>query len=116
MCLNQILKNEQLALMQHPAADNPDDMLKHRRKLSLFAQILDDYPYPHRPYFLSNDRGSPSVPKLSGSQRLLPGVAVWENEGGLVKETSSQKHSNCESDKSKVEKSKVYGKLPSQST
>ncbi len=86
MCLNQILKDEQLVLMEHVDAANLPGIRKHRRKLSLFVEILKDHPYAHRPFSSLNGHGWPSVPKASGPPRLSSGVAAWENEGGLVKQ------------------------------
>ncbi len=73
MSINDILKDEQLTLMEHAAAVDTGEIRGHRRKLSLFAALLTDYPYPHRPFVHSN-----------GAERSPPGLAAWENEGGRV--------------------------------
>lgn len=73
MSINDILMDEQLTLMQHAAAVDTGEIRGHRRKLSLFAAILTDHPYPHRPFVPSNC-----------AERALPGLAAWENEGGQV--------------------------------
>lgn len=50
MCLNELLRDEQIALMRHAATTNPAEISVHRRTLSLFSKALTAYPYPHRPY------------------------------------------------------------------
>ncbi len=89
MCLNQILKEEQLTLMRHDAATGSGNIRKHRRKLSLFVQILDDHPYPHRQFSPLNARPGQSIAKAACAPHSLPGVATWENEGGRVENARS---------------------------
>lgn len=96
MCLNQILKTEQLTLMRHAVATTPIDARKHRRKLSLFVKLLDEHPYPHRQYSPSHKLEGHSIPESAGAPLQSPGVAVWENEGGRVEGAGLQKHSNRE--------------------
>jgi hypothetical protein len=74
MCLNQILKNEQITLMRHAAANKSRDIGKYRLKLNMFEKLLKAHPYPHRPYFQYDDIETPSGPS--------PALAKWENEGG----------------------------------
>jgi len=53
MCLNELLHNEQITLMRYAAASEPAVLDAQRRKLSMFAHMLEAHPYPHRPYDLS---------------------------------------------------------------
>jgi hypothetical protein len=80
MCLNRILKNEQIALMRYSAASDPAEVGTYRRKLSLFGRQLNAHPYPHRPYSQRtlDSRIGGAVPARAGKAAL----AEWENEGG----------------------------------
>lgn len=73
MSLNDILMDEQLTLMRYAVAVDTGEIRGHRRRLSLLATLLTDYPYPHRPFVYSN-----------AAERPLPCLAEWENEGGRV--------------------------------
>ncbi|MFK4875310.1 hypothetical protein [Novosphingobium sp. ZW T3_23] len=50
MCLNQILFDEQIALIGCNTLGNPVQMQRHRQQLADASQLLRAYPYPHRPY------------------------------------------------------------------
>lgn len=50
MCLNQILFDEQIALIGCNSSVDSVHMLRHRRQLVVTSQLLRAYPYPHRPY------------------------------------------------------------------
>ena len=50
MCMNQILKNEQITLIRYSEATDQNVMAAQRRKLNLFGHILQAHPYVHRPY------------------------------------------------------------------
>lgn len=54
MALNQILRNEQIILMQHAAATDPSEIREHHRQLGRFAGKLSLFAYPHRPYVSLN--------------------------------------------------------------
>jgi len=79
MCLNQILKNEQITLIRHAAATDPVESRKHRRKLTMFKHLLAAYPYSHRPYSRQNIVEKPPVPRQAARS---PALSAWENEGG----------------------------------
>jgi len=71
MDLNQILKNEQIALMQHSTASDPAQTGTYRRKLSLFSRQLESHPYPHRPYPQRVRDGETGGPTLKNSKGKL---------------------------------------------
>ncbi|SFG09736.1 hypothetical protein SAMN05518801_107108 [Novosphingobium sp. CF614] len=50
MCLNQIFKDEQLALMQYSGAANAHEIASCQRELGHLLASFRSYPYPHRPY------------------------------------------------------------------
>jgi hypothetical protein len=50
MCPNQILFDEQIALIGCNTSVNSVHMLRHRRQLAITPRLLRAYPYPHRPY------------------------------------------------------------------
>ena len=50
MCLNQILFDEQIALIGCNTLGNPVQMRRHRQQLADASRLLRAYPYPHRPY------------------------------------------------------------------
>lgn len=80
MCLNRILKDEQIALMRYSAASDPAVARFYRSKLSLFGRLLEAQPYPHRPYPRRTQdlRIGGVAPTRFGKSAL----AGWENEGG----------------------------------
>ncbi len=82
MCLNQILKNEQITLMRHAAADDSTVIRTQRRKLNMFEKLLKAHPYAHRPYSPANNSDGRQGAESKGSSGLIPSLADWENEGG----------------------------------
>ena len=50
MCLNQILFDEQIALMRCHAASDPAHIRRHRGHMADASRLVAAYPYPHRPY------------------------------------------------------------------
>lgn len=77
MCLNQILKNEQVALMRYAAATDPAEIGMLRRKLVVFRRVLESRPYGHRPY------PKPAViagPPSSGRKATRPAAPTAECE------------------------------------
>ena len=50
MCLNQILFDEQIALIGCNTSGNSVQIRRHRQKIAMTARLLRAYPYPHRPY------------------------------------------------------------------
>jgi hypothetical protein len=49
MCLNQLLRSEQITLMRYATATDPTAINVLRRKLSIVELLLHAHPYPHRP-------------------------------------------------------------------
>lgn len=81
MCLNQLLQDEQIALMRYSAAIDPVEMDKYGRKIAIIARCLGSFAYHHRPYVSRNaPRGE------IASSRLLPSIdlAVRNNQDGAV--------------------------------
>lgn len=81
MCLNRILKEEQIALMRYSAQAARFGVTTPNRRLGEIARELEPYPYNHRPYLprgLSQVRSSPSPNPSS------PTALAWENEGGAL--------------------------------
>lgn len=112
MCLNQILENEQVTLMQHAAADNAAKTKPLRRKLNMFQKLLEEHPYAHRPYAPANSSEDQVALEANEPSGLIPGLAAWENEGGHVEMAKSQKRGNREIRKPKAEKPKALPTLP----
>lgn len=112
MCLNQILENEQVTLMQHAAANDAAKIKPLRRKLNMFQKLLKEHPYAHRPYTLTNSSDGQMAWEANEPSGLIPGLAAWENEGGHVEMAKSQKRSNREIRKPKAEKPKTGPKPP----
>jgi hypothetical protein len=81
MGLNQILENEQIAMMRHAAATTPCEIQEHRRKLGRIAGKLSLFAYPHRPYVSRNPQAAASCTKGTSPAASL---ARWENEGGAL--------------------------------
>lgn len=50
MCLNRILKEEQIALMRYSAQAARFGVTTPNRRLGEIARELEPYPYNHRPY------------------------------------------------------------------
>ncbi|WP_213500928.1 hypothetical protein [Novosphingobium decolorationis] len=84
MCLNQILENEQVTLMQHAAANNAAKIKPLRRKLNMFQKLLKEHPYAHRPYIHANSSDAQMASEANEPSGLIPGLAAWENEGGRI--------------------------------
>jgi hypothetical protein len=82
MSLNRILAYEQLTLMRYALESDIDMAIIHRHKLSLIAQLLTSYPYPHRPYSRRSFNPGESTPILPATSRAL---LAWENEGGALR-------------------------------
>lgn len=59
MCLNQILFDEQIALIGCNSPIDSVRMLRHRQQLAATSRLLRAYPYPHRPY-------DPSAARVAG--------------------------------------------------
>ena len=49
MCLNQLLEEEQIALMRYSAATKPSEVMRYRRKSESLGQRFKSFPYRHRP-------------------------------------------------------------------
>lgn len=61
MCPNQILFDEQIALIGCNTSRISVHMLRHRRQLAVTSRLLRAYPYPHRPYDPSAPVPSPQT-------------------------------------------------------
>ncbi len=76
MCLNQLLEDEQIALMRYSAATKPSEVMRYRRRIESLGQRFKSFPYRHRPYLSPNVRTGPiasSLPRRSGefSYRMI---------------------------------------------
>ena len=56
MCLNQLLEDEQIALMRYSAATKPSEVMRYRPKIESLGQRFKSFPYRHRPYLSPNVR------------------------------------------------------------
>lgn len=80
MCLNQILKDEQVTLMRFAAATDVVEAGVQARKLSFFSHLLEAHPYPHKPYSERNvDELLPALDRPEKSRAL----SDWKNEGSV---------------------------------
>jgi hypothetical protein len=79
MGINQILFDEQIAMMLQSSATLPVEIRKNRYDIGRLAGEFSLFFYPHRPY-LAPDRAM----TLSKSAQAQPraSIACWENEGG----------------------------------
>lgn len=76
MCLNQILFDEQIALIGCNAASDisgntagdPVRMLRHRRSMADASRLVAAYPYPHRPYDPWADRRHSAFANPTGNR------------------------------------------------
>lgn len=50
MCLNQIFKDEQLAIMRYTSAPSGPEVTSSLQALRRLRSDFRDFPYPHRPY------------------------------------------------------------------
>lgn len=50
MCLNQIFKDEQLAIMRYASAPSGPDVATSLKVLHRLQLNFQAFPYPHRPY------------------------------------------------------------------
>ncbi|HEY1124677.1 MAG TPA: hypothetical protein VGE65_03520 [Sphingobium sp.] len=50
MSLNQILHDEQMAMIRHASATSPIDLARHRGEIDRISRMLSPFSYPHRPY------------------------------------------------------------------
>jgi hypothetical protein len=50
MCLNQIFKDEQLAIMRYTLAPSGHDVTSSLQALRRLRIDFREFPYPHRPY------------------------------------------------------------------
>ncbi len=64
MCLNQILFDEQIALIRQNTSCTPIQMQRHRQQLTDASLLLRAYPYPHRPYDPSRRRIADKVDQM----------------------------------------------------
>lgn len=55
MTLNQILHDEQIAMMRHASATSLSELAAHRGEIDRISKMLSRFTYPHRPY-LANVR------------------------------------------------------------
>jgi hypothetical protein len=78
MSLNRILAYEQLILMRYALESDIDMVIIHRHKLSLIAQLLTSYPYPHRPYSRRSFNAGESTPILPATSRALLALLIHE--------------------------------------
>jgi len=69
MCLNQLLQDEQIALMRYSAATDPSEIDRYGRRIEIIGQCLRSFAYRHRPYFPRN-----VTTGLIASSRLRPSV------------------------------------------
>lgn len=65
MCLNQLLEEEQIALMRYSAATKPSEVMRYRRKIESLGQRFKSFPYRHRPYFPLNAGAGAIAPSRS---------------------------------------------------
>lgn len=75
MGLNQILHDEQIAMIRHSSATAPSEISQYRREVGRFAGRLSLFTYPHRPYL------APSRAMMA-RKSAQASIADWENEGG----------------------------------
>lgn len=54
MCLNQLLEDEQIALMRYAAAISPAAIDRYTSEVETVARRLKAHPYHHRPYHPAN--------------------------------------------------------------
>ncbi|MBC2664820.1 hypothetical protein H7F51_04745 [Novosphingobium flavum] len=78
MCLNEILKEEQIALMRYSAEVTNFGAISLNERLDQLARELEHYPYIHRPYLIQGlkKRRSALRPQPDSSA-----PSAWENEG-----------------------------------
>ena len=58
MCLNQLLRHEQITMICLSGKINPEKIGHLMRKLAIVGHLLKAHPYPHRPYYSAeNGRG-----------------------------------------------------------
>lgn len=60
MCLNQLLRHEQIAMMRHHAATDRSEIDTQLRILGNLGELLGSHAYPHRPY-LARRRVAPML-------------------------------------------------------
>ena len=77
MCLNQLLEDEQLALMHYSAATDPTEIDRYGRKIESLGRRLKSFPYRHRPYFPSN-AGAGAI--ASSRSRRPAGFSIAAND------------------------------------
>lgn len=81
MCLNQLLHDEQIALMRYSAATDPLEIDRCGRKVAVIGLRLGSFPYRHRPYFPRNATREPIA-----SSRLRPSadLSTRNNQEGAA--------------------------------
>jgi hypothetical protein len=77
--MNQLLFNEQLALIRFTETIDPNEIVGLNRKLSMFTHLLDAHPYAHRPYRFPS--AGKRLLRRPSKEQVAP-LAAWENEGG----------------------------------
>lgn len=65
MCFNQLLHDEQIALMRYSSATDPVEIDRYGRRIEIIGRCLRYFPYRHRPYFPRN-----ATKRLSASSIL----------------------------------------------
>ncbi|AIT82076.1 MULTISPECIES: hypothetical protein [Novosphingobium] len=81
MCLNQLLQDEQIALMRYSAATDPTEIDRYGRTIETIGLCLGSFPYRHRPYFPRNATG-----RLIAFSHLRPSadLSIRNNQAGAV--------------------------------
>jgi len=81
MTLNQILHDEQIAMMRHAAATSLAEVGRHRREIDRIGRMLSHSSYPHRPYLVTGEA------MASGKSRKILRLAIrsrWAAEAGAA--------------------------------
>lgn len=77
MDLNQLLHDEQRAMMRLASVITPSDPGKYHQEIARISDRLSLFRYPHRPYV------APSRAMMAcASGRPPASIDRWENEGG----------------------------------
>jgi hypothetical protein len=70
MCLNEILKDEQIMLIRYSQSTDPREKTSLKGRLISIKHLLEAHPYPHHPYAqrgLDRERSGPGGADLRNS-------------------------------------------------
>jgi hypothetical protein len=69
VCINQLLRHEQITMICLAGKINPEEIGKHIRKLDIVGRLLKAHPYPHRPYYSAQNAKSDVIrPGIAGGR------------------------------------------------